>query len=404
MRILQANKFFYNTGGSEVVFLETINGLRARGHSVAEFSMQSPHNLPSDYAKYFVSELPASLAGNQNIYTSFKIAKRLFYSGEVKRNLKKLVHDFKPDIIHLHNVYHHLSASIFTTLKKLNIPVVLTLHDFFPLCPNHNFAYKDSFSKEAYQRPYQCFKNKCVNNSYLPSLFGTLEEFYFKLRAIWDSIDVFICPSEFMRQSMIEGGFSEKKLVKIVNPIETNQKILRLGNKIVFIGRIHREKGVRVLLEALCDLKKYEVIIAGSGPDEKWVDDFIIKNKLTNITRKPWVQGEEWLGVVREAKVMVFPSIFYENCPKAILEGLSFGRIVVASDKGGTAEMVIDKKTGFLCLPENPKNLTQTIEKAMKCSEEDSELLRKNARELLVEKYASNLYFSHLEEVYASLI
>jgi glycosyltransferase involved in cell wall biosynthesis len=154
----------------------------------------------------------------------------------------------------------------------------------------------------------------------------------------------------------------------------------------------------------LCDLKKYEVIIAGSGPDEKWVDDFIIKNKLTNITRKPWVQGEEWLEVIREAKAMVFPSIFYENCPKAILEALSFGRIVVASNKGGTAEMVIDKKTGFLCLPENQKNLAQTIEKAMKCSEEEAESLRKNSQELLVGKYASSLYFSKLEEVYTNLI
>jgi glycosyltransferase involved in cell wall biosynthesis len=151
-------------------------------------------------------------------------------------------------------------------------------------------------------------------------------------------------------------------------------------------------------------LKKYEVIIAGSGPDEKWVDDFIIKNKLTNIIRKPWVQGEEWLEVIREAKVMVFPSIFYENCPKAILEALSFGRLVVASNKGGTSEMVIDNKTGFLCLPENQKNLAQTIEKAFKSSKEESELLRKNAQELLLEKYASNLYFTHLEEVYSSLI
>jgi glycosyltransferase involved in cell wall biosynthesis len=110
------------------------------------------------------------------------------------------------------------------------------------------------------------------------------------------------------------------------------------------------------------------------------------------------------LEVIREAKVMVFPSIFYENCPKAILEALSFGRLVVASNKGGTSEMVIDNKTGFLCLPENQKNLAQTIEKAFKSSKEESELLRKNAQELLLEKYASNLYFTHLEEVYSSLI
>jgi glycosyltransferase involved in cell wall biosynthesis len=404
MRILQANKFFYNAGGSDVVFLETIKGLKDRGHEVAEFAMQSAKNLPSNYAKYFVSELPAHLLGDTNIISQIKITKRIFYSGEVARKLQKLVRDFKPDVIHLHNVYHHLSASIFTTLKKLGIPIVLTLHDFFPLCPNHNFAYKETFSKEAYQKPYQCFKNKCVNNSYLPSLVGTVEEFYFKARNLWGSVDMFICPSDFMLQSMIDGGFSEKKLIKIVNPIKINTEIPALGNKILFMGRIHREKGIRVLMPALSRLKKYEVIIAGSGPDDEWLDNFITEHKLKNVTRKPWVEGDEWMRVIKQAKVMVFPSIFYENCPKAILEALSFGRLVVASNKGGNPEIIMDKKTGFLCAPENEKDLARAIKEAMDQNEEQASFYIKNGLALLKEKYRSDLYFSSLENLYSNLV
>lgn len=71
MRILQINKFFYRRGGAEVVFFDTINGLRARGHEVSEFSMTHPKNFPSDYSAYFASEIP-ELLGNQDLRTSGK--------------------------------------------------------------------------------------------------------------------------------------------------------------------------------------------------------------------------------------------------------------------------------------------------------------------------------------------
>ena len=77
MRILEINKFFYRRGGAEVVFFDTINGLRTRGHEVSEFSMTHPKNLPSDYSAYFASELP-ELLGKQDMASSWKIFKRLF--------------------------------------------------------------------------------------------------------------------------------------------------------------------------------------------------------------------------------------------------------------------------------------------------------------------------------------
>ena len=85
MHILQINKFFYRRGGVETVFFDTIDGLRARGHEVSEFSMMHPNNLPSEYDAYFASQMP-ELLGKQDLKTKFKILTRLFYSSEVKKS------------------------------------------------------------------------------------------------------------------------------------------------------------------------------------------------------------------------------------------------------------------------------------------------------------------------------
>ena len=90
MRILQINKFFYRRGGAEVVFFDTIKGLRERGHEVSEFSMISSGNLPSDYSAYFASSVP-ELAGKHDPASSWKIFKRLFYSAEIEQKLKALI-------------------------------------------------------------------------------------------------------------------------------------------------------------------------------------------------------------------------------------------------------------------------------------------------------------------------
>jgi len=404
MRILQANKFFYNSGGADKVFFETISGLKKRGHEVIEFSMQSKKNLPSKYSNYFVSEIPARLGGSFGLVDSLKIAKRFFYSGEVKQKLSKLIHDTKPEVAHLHNVYHHLSAGIFTTLFKHNIPTVLTLHDYFPLCPNHNFAYKDTFNKEKYKKNlYSCIQNKCINNKLAPSIIGTFEAYFYRLKHIWKKIDYFICPSEFMKQTMIEFGFEEKRLKIINNFVSFKENIPPHGNKIVYLGRLDYEKGITFFMEAIKNISEFEVLVIGEGKEEKWVDEYIKKNKLTHVNRRKWVEGKEWEKVISEAKTMVFPSIFYENCSLGILEAMNYGRIVIASDRGGNKEIIKDVKTGFLVPPENSKILEATIKKAMTIDNAKIEQMQEATRKSIKNNFSEEEYFLRLQNLYSKL-
>lgn len=406
MHILQAHKFFYRRGGAEVVFLDTIKGLRERGHEVTEFSMQNSNNNTSDYSSFFVNDI-GDLRGEHDLISSFKKFGHFLCSTEVKKKLRALTVETEPEVAHLHNVYHHLSASTFTTLKKKNIPIVMTVHDVQPMCPNHRMirGVDNKICEACYPHQYyNCVRYKCVSNNFSDNAAAALEAHYYRLRGIWKMVDRFICPSEFMLGKMVKWGFPTEKMRLVRNPFVLPTEYSPLGDKVVYLGRFHVEKGIRVFMAALPWLRKYETIVAGSGPDDEWVNNFIKQYSLTNVYRAGWVNREHWREVMDVAKVVVIPSLFYENCSMAILEALSYGRIVVATDRGGNRELIHDGETGFLVKPEDPEALAAAIKKAMELSTEESNRIIKNARQLVREQHSMEKYLDSLEQIYQEVI
>ena len=400
MRVLQVNKYFYIRGGAERVFFDTIKGLRERGHSVSEFSMDDPRNFESKFSSYFMSQL-CELRMAMPLIMQWKVFWHLFYSHEVVKKLTMLVQAEEPEVAHLHNVYHHLSAAVFGTLKRSRVPIVLTLHDVFPLCPNHSLLNGETLGENLFKNKlYNCVRYKCIDGRFLPSLAGTLEAYYYRLRGIWKMVSLYICPSEFMKNKMVEYGFPAEKMRVVRNPFELAPTHAPLGNKIVYLGRVHFEKGIKVFMKALPELRNYPVVVAGSGPEERWVQNYIRENNLTNVERRGWVGGEAWQAVMNEARVIVVPSIFFENCSISILEALSNGRLVVASDRGGNPELVIDGKTGFLAKPEDPADLARVIKKAMELSPEQVNVITAAGRELVAKNHNPELYFKELLAIY----
>jgi glycosyltransferase involved in cell wall biosynthesis len=403
MNILQINKFFYPRGGVEVVFFETIAGLRARGHQVAEFSTQHPKNLPSVYHKYFASELP-ELLGTQSPLKKLQTFLHLLHSSEVESKLTRLIKTEQPQVAHLHSVYHHLSASTFTTLRKLKIPTIVTLHDFFPLSPSRNFLVGETINEPAYKKPFACVRSGCINNTFSYSLAGDLEAYYYRFRHIWKNINLFICPSQFMADKMVEWGYPREKMRVILNPFQPPASIpdLPLGNKVLFLGRIHYEKGIKQLLEAARLLPNIPFLLVGTGPDENWVKTFIKENNLKNVEHRGYAPhgSAEYFTAIREAKVMVTPSLFYENCSIAILETLYYERIAVATDRGGNPEMIQNGKTGFLAKPEDSQSLAQILQYAMETSTKEAKSITAAGKKLVIQNYSLERYLDQLEAVY----
>jgi glycosyltransferase involved in cell wall biosynthesis len=127
MKVLLAHKFFYRKGGGEVYFFDLMTLLQAHGHNVIPFAMRHELNSATDYDRFFVDstnfEQKASWGGD------FRKAMRILYSREAKRKLAALLDLDRPDVAHIHNIYHQISPSILPVLKRRGFPVVMTVHD-----------------------------------------------------------------------------------------------------------------------------------------------------------------------------------------------------------------------------------------------------------------------------------
>jgi len=376
MKILQINKFFYLKGGAEKYFFDLSELLEKKGHHVLVFSTKHPKNYKWPNQEDFVSYLDYSK--KEGALKDLKKIFRIFSNREAKKKLAKLIEKEKPDIAHLHNIFHHLSSSIVSVLKKANIPIVLTLHDYKLFCPNYKFYSQNKVCYDCIKKKNfkSCVAKKCVKNSRLKSYICALEAKWHKYLKLTDMIDAFIAPSQFIRNKAIEAGIAKEKVFYLPNFIETPKNIIEQNSAqpaknnryILFFGRISEEKGVDVLIKAFCRIaKKYpdwKLKIAGSGPKIKNLKELALleKKQIIFLGRQ---KKDKMQDLIADAYLTVMPSLWPENFPYSILESFMRQKPVIASNIGGLPELIENQITGLLAKPHNANDLAKKIEWAI---------------------------------------
>ena len=138
MRILFCNKYNFNFSGTETYLFELMELARLKGHETALFSMADPRGEPSSFERQLAPFV--DFKGQQSWLTRARLAARAIYSSVARRRLRGMIAEFKPDVAHVRNIYHHLSPSILWELKACGIPVLYHLNDFKLLCPSYNMV------------------------------------------------------------------------------------------------------------------------------------------------------------------------------------------------------------------------------------------------------------------------
>ncbi len=404
MKILQINKFFYIKGGSDTYFFSLSDLLSQNGHEVAFFSMKDPKNRSSSFSEYFVDNIDFS---KREGLKEFKKAAHSFYSLEAKRKLEKLIKKYRPDIAHLHNIAHHLSPSILSVLKKHNIPIVQTLHDYQLICPNYKLYTEGEVCERC--KKYKYFEtviHKCLQDAYLPSAFEALEMYFHKSLQIYENmIDYYVSPSEFLAEKLVAWGHDKRKIAVINNFINSKnfKPNFKNGNYILYFGRLAEEKGLKILVQAMKEANDINLKIAGEGPLKPKLEKYARENKLSNIEFLGFKNQEELSGLISDSAFTVMPSVWYENYPYGILESFAFGKPVVASDLGGISELIIKGKTGFSCRPGEPGDLAQKIKKLY--SDKDLILkMGKAARKFVEENNSPETHYKQIIALYNNLL
>src|SRR5579862_7409092 len=138
MRILYCNKYNFPFSGTEVYLFELMGMMREQGHEVALFSMADARGETSEYERHFVPHI--DFKADDGFVSKIRKAARAIYSTEARQRIRALIREFRPDVAHVRNIYHHLSPSILWELKAQNVPILYHLNDFKLLCPSYNLV------------------------------------------------------------------------------------------------------------------------------------------------------------------------------------------------------------------------------------------------------------------------
>ena len=394
MKILEVNNYYYNRGGSENVFLQTCDLLEKNGHNVVVFSTDNSRNISAHRPAYFTPDIDFDKFSLKNIFY-------FFYNFRAVRDLKKLIEKEKPDIAHLHNVYHHLSPAIIHALKKNNIPVVMTLHDYKIICPNYRLFSQNKLCQDCKgSKYYNCFFKKCVKNSRVKSFLASCEAYLHSIIGSYEKVDLFIAPSKFMRNTCIQFGVPADKIKVIYNPFElvknTGVSTKEKSDALLYFGRLSNEKGIAVLLLALRDLPNIRLKIVGEGDVraelEKLAREYEIIERVEFCGPK---YGDDLQQEINAARAIIMPSVWPENMPLALLESMSAGKVVIASNSGGFTEMIQDGVNGMLFNTNNAEDLARAIKQLDDCDlQKMGEMAKNKAEAIMTEDYYGGLYGS----------
>lgn len=355
------NKFLYPRGGSESYMLKLGEELKSQGHQIEYFGMYDNQNTVGNSLNCYTTNMDFHSNGFSRLFYPFKI----IYSREAARKIGKVLDSFKPDIVHMNNINFQLTPSIIYAVKKRNIPLVQTVHDYQMICPNHllyNFNEIKPCDRCIKGSKWNCLKYSCIHKSKVKSLLGVIEAKLYSILKTYKKVDLYVCPSNFLENKLLSASdiyigktftihnFIEKKFTPIIN---------NDNPYIVFVGRLSAEKGVKLLSETAKLLPEINFVVAGNGPDSDCLKD------IPNIDLKGFVSGQELCNLMANAKLLIAPSVCYENCPLSILESHSMGVPVVTMNSGGMAELVEDGKTGGLVFEPTAECVAKTIKKCL---------------------------------------
>ena len=336
MRVLLANKFYYHRGGDCVAMLNTERALSLRGYEVAVFAMQHPLNMPSPWSNYW----PSEVTFDGPLSNKAKAVSRLLGSNEVAQSFTRLLNDFNPQVVHLHNIPSQLSPILARLAHEHGCRVVWTMHDYKLLCPAYTCLDGNGKVCDKCVTGSKCnvLKNRCMKGSLVASVAAWAEAVKWPLSSLVQWTDAVICPSKFMASMMMKAGFDKNKIKTIPNFNNTSTEVVTSRDDYYcYVGRLSQEKGIDTLLKIATTLP-YQLKVAGTGQLEAELREQYGNND--NIEFLGQLAPGEVSQLLQHAHATVMPSMWYENNPLSAIESLCAGTPVVGTNMGGIPELI----------------------------------------------------------------
>ena len=266
--IIIVNDYNYTQGGASKVAIETANLLsNDKNYNVYFFS-----GCTNDKSELKDSVIDVCYNQRENLEDKNRIkgSFRGIYNFKAKKEFKKLLSTLDPTetIIHVHGWTKVLSSSIFKVAKKKHFNFVLTLHDYFSICPNGAcFNYNKNCNCGKRPMSFKCFTCNCDSRNWFYKYYRYIRQLV-QNRMFRKYVKDVITISNFQEKILMNYLPKDISSTRINNPIDldlVNTKIdISKNDYYIFVGRLTRGKGVDVFCDAISSLKLKGVVV-GSG-------------------------------------------------------------------------------------------------------------------------------------------
>lgn len=386
-KILQVHNYYQLPGGEDTVVANEKRLLEENGHQVIQYTR---HN----------SEL-RSLNVMQKLLLPFSTVFNL----RTYREVKRIIREEEIDIVHVHNILNLISPSVYYAALACNVPVVQTVHNFRMLCPGATFYRDGHICEDCLEKGLGCaLKHRCYRGSRIQTLACVLNMIVHRATGILGKIH-FICLTEFNREKLLLLKCIPEESVHIkpnfVNSDHAVVPVEQRKDRMIFVGRLEKLKGVDLLLEAwrLLGGDAPELLLCGTGPLEQWCTEFIRKNEL-NVTMKGFVPNEEVRQLIGSSRALILPTQCYESFPMTIVEAYAAGTPVLTGNLGNAANLVDGGATGLHYQYNSPKAIADTVKAfCVRCAPP----WYTNALEKYAKHYTPEANYKYLQNIYAAV-
>jgi len=411
MRLLAVHRWHYRKGGAEGVHLDHLALFRQRGWECAEFAVDHPDNQPSSWRSYF----PAPFAPRPGV-AGLTAAPRFFYSREAGEKFARLIDDFRPDVIHTHGLYHHLTNAILAPARRRGVPIVYTLHDYKLICPAYHFYTPKAGVCEDCRggKQWRCLTNRCTQGSLaMDALYALDGWIQWHGGALRRAVSRFVGPCQFIVDKFVEHGFPRDQFSYVPNFFESADDApvaadavaaLRQarGRGILYFGRLSPEKGVDVLIDAAAAANA-PLTIVGDGPQRAVLEaQARALGARCHFTGR--LNGAALWAEVEAATAVALPSVCYEIAPKSALEAQARGKPVIASRIGGLPELIEHGETGLLVAPNDRADLAAGLRRVLAMDDGALAAMGAKGRQRTTTHFSRDRYYREMTAIYAELV
>lgn len=348
MKILLINDYATPTGGAEIQMLALRDGLRQRGHDARLFASSARPTADENLADY------ECLGTTSRFRTLLQTANPWAFW-----QLRRVLAEFQPDVVHARIFLTQLSPLILPLLKR--VPSLHQVVWYRSICPLGTKILPDGTVCQV-PAGLACYRHGCLPlQDWLPLMLQM------KLWRHWrNAFNLIVANSEAVRGRLLAEGINSVEVVRNGVVVRPPRPALSATPTVAFAGRLVREKGADVLIRAFAKvvtrISNARLLLAGEGLEgerlKKLIADLKLSSSISMLGHLPRPEMERRFAT---AWVQAVPSCWEEPFANVALEAMMRGTAVVASDAGGLPEIVHHGRTGFLVPPGDADALAEAL-------------------------------------------